>query len=254
MSWRLAHSLAQLRTQVNAAAPGRNKRSDGTIGDLAHSRTNSEHNPNPQGVVRAIDITHDPAGGCNGHKLAADAIAELDRRGIRAYVIFDGRIRSTYVARGVWRRYTGSNPHPTHVHISVLDGYDSRRVWDLPRFAAPAVVSMGGGMTAPIGGVRVQAKTVTSPAWPLPSKHLIGRNPHKRSTWHDGYGNDTTGRAAIKRFQQRLRDRGWSVTVDGYYGPDMVRLVAAFQRDQGLAVDSIVGPATWRAAWTNPIT
>ena len=257
MSWRLAKSLDQLRRQVNAAYPNRSKYADGTIGDAAHARTDSEHNPNSAGVVRAIDITHDPTNGVQGQRLANDVIAELDRRGVRGYVIHAGRIRSTYVQRGVWRRYGGSNPHNTHVHVSVLNGYDNTATWSLPTFApAPAVVSMGGGMTAPIGGARIPAKTATvkAPEWPLPPKHLIYHNPKRYSTWHDGHGNDTEGRAAIRTWQQRMRDRGWTITPDGYYGPDTHRTVGQFQAEKGLTVDHIIGPATWAAAWNSNIT
>ena len=36
MSWRVARSLLVLFDQLNAAAPGRSRSSDGTVGDLAH--------------------------------------------------------------------------------------------------------------------------------------------------------------------------------------------------------------------------
>ena len=249
MSWRLAKSLDQLRRQVNAAYPNRSKYADGTIGDAAHARTDSEHNPNSAGVVRAIDITHDPTNGVQGQRLANDVIAELDRRGVRGYVIHAGRIRSTYVQRGVWRRYGGSNPHNTHVHVSYITGYDNRAAWPLPTLTA-RVVSMGGGMSAPV----IVAKGTAAPDWPLPPKHLIYHNPKRYSTWHDGHGDDTEGRAAIRTWQQRMRDRGWSITPDGYYGPDTHRTVGQFQAEKGLTVDHIIGPATWAAAWNSNIT
>ena len=247
---RLCYALAQLRSQINTEFPGRSKASDGWIGDEAHARSKSEHNPNRAGVVRAIDITHDPSNGVDGHRLAADAIADLDRRGVSAYVIFRGRIRSTLVMRGVWRTYTGSNPHNTHVHISYITGYDNRATWPLPTLTA-RVLSMGGGMVAP---VIVVAKGTTAPAWPLPSSHLIYHDPRNRASWHDGHGTDVTGRAAIKTWQQRMRDRGWTITPDGYYGPATEKIVRDFQAEKGLHVDGIIGPDTWAAAWTSNIT
>ena len=250
---RLAHALAQLRTQVNQAFPGRGKASDGWIGDEAHAASNSEHNPNRAGVVRALDITHDPANGVDGALLAADAIAEMDRRGAAGYVIHAGRIRSTILMRGVWRKYSGSNPHNSHVHISYITNYDDRRAWDLPTLTR-RVVSLGGGMTSPIGKPTVVAKGSEAPAWPLPSSHLIYHNPRKRATWHDGHGDDTTGRAAIRTWQRRMKDRGWSITPDGFYGPATERVTRQFQAEKGLIVDGIIGPATWAAAWTSSIT
>ncbi len=63
MNWRLAKSLETLRSQVNAVHPNRSKESDGSIGNAEHSARESDHNPNSAGVVCAIDITPDPAGG-----------------------------------------------------------------------------------------------------------------------------------------------------------------------------------------------
>jgi peptidoglycan hydrolase-like protein with peptidoglycan-binding domain len=60
--------------------------------------------------------------------------------------------------------------------------------------------------------------------------------------------------AAVRAVQQRLRDRGWRITVDGVFGADTERIVRAFQADKGLTVDGIAGPDTWRALWTSPIT
>ena len=244
---RLAYALAQLRTQVNTAFPGRNKASDGWIGDAAHAATNSEHNPNRAGVVRALDITHDPSSGVDGHRLASDAIAELDRRGHAAYVIYRGRIRSTIVMRGIWRQYTGSNPHHTHVHISYITGYDDRRAWPLPSLTA---TSMGGGMTAPV----IIAKGTDAPTWPLPNSHLIYHNPRNYASWHDGHGQDIAGRAAIRAWQRRMKDRGWTITPDGFFGPATERIVRQFQAEKRLLVDGIIGPKTWAAAWTTPTT
>ena len=236
--WRVARALDVLRQQINTASPDRDKRLDGTIGDLAHQQGYSEHNPNSAGVVRAIDITHDPKNGVDGDRLAADVIAELDRRGVKAYVIWRGRIRSTYVAKGVWRTYRGSNPHNHHVHISYISGYDSTKPWDLSR---------GGQLV-----VNSDVPAVKAPPWPLPDGHLIYLNPKRYATWHDGQGNDTTGRAAIKQWQERMIERGWDLGkfgADGYYGPTSADVCKSFQEEKGLAVDGIVGPLTWSRTW-----
>lgn len=58
----------------------------------------------------------------------------------------------------------------------------------------------------------------------------------------------------IVTMQQRLKDRGWAITVDGIFGPKTETIVRAFQKEKGLAVDGIVGPITWNALWTKPIT
>ena len=242
--WRVARALDVLRQQINTAHPNRNKKADGTIGDIAHMRAGTgEHIPNAQGIVRAIDITHDPAGGVDGARLAQDAIDELDRRGHRGYVIFRGRIRSTYVSRGVWRVYRGSNPHNGHVHISYIDGYNDIRPWRLS-FTDTLVVNP-------------DVPTVKAPDYPLPAGHLIYYNPRKYATWHDGLGDDTTGRAAIKTWQERMIERGWNLGrggADGYYGDDANRVTRQFQEEKGLAIDGIIGAITWSAAFEAVVT
>lgn len=58
----------------------------------------------------------------------------------------------------------------------------------------------------------------------------------------------------VRQFQQRLRDRGWKIDVDGLFGPQTEKVVRAFQKDKRLAVDGIVGRNTWKAIWLSPIT
>ena len=59
--WRVAKCLLRLRDQINAKFPGRDKESDGTIGDQAHCPCRSDHCPNINdggvGVVTGMDIT-----------------------------------------------------------------------------------------------------------------------------------------------------------------------------------------------------
>lgn len=143
MAWRLAKSLETLRGQVNAAHPKRSKASDGTIGDAAHSSRASDHNPNSAGVVQAIDITHDPASGCDAAKLAGALVASKDAR--IKYIIWNKRIVASYATGGAmpwaWRPYTGSNPHDKHVHVSVSDDaakYDDAKPWLID--AKPAAI------------------------------------------------------------------------------------------------------------------
>lgn len=41
---------------------------------------------------------------------------------------------------------------------------------------------------------------------------------------------------------------------DGHYGPECRELIRAFQADQGLTRDGLLGRQTWDAAYRNPIT
>jgi len=55
---------------------------------------------------------------------------------------------------------------------------------------------------------------------------------------------------ATRLVQQRLKERGWTIAVDGVFGPQTNRIVKSFQAEKGLTVDGVVGPATWDALWT----
>lgn len=58
--------------------------------------------------------------------------------------------------------------------------------------------------------------------------------------------------SAVRQVQQRFAARGWKISVDGNFGPGTEAVVKSFQKEKGLHVDGIVGPATWRAMWTLP--
>lgn len=110
--WYVAPSLNRLLAEVNNRWPNRDKKSDGAIGDAAHSARDSDHNPNSRGSVNARDFDAD---GIDPMVLVNAAIR--DRR--TNYVIFNRQIWSR--SRGfVPRTYSGSNPHTGHVHVSIL--------------------------------------------------------------------------------------------------------------------------------------
>lgn len=135
IDWRVAKALLRLREQVNAKWPNRKKGSDGTIGDTSHQNSNSDHNPwVDEGVVTALDITHDPKTGPNAGTLAETIRTSQDSR--VKYIISNGRIANSSAignaAAWVWRKYNGSNPHTGHCHISVKSAkakYDNAADW-----------------------------------------------------------------------------------------------------------------------------
>ena len=137
MAWRVAKSLLTLREQVDAMAPNRNKSSDGTIGDQSHQSRNSDHNPNADGVVTAMDITNDPAHGVNARGIAEMLLLSRDPRikyVISNQQIFSSPAFSTSKPAWQWRHYSGANAHTQHVHISVLGDealYDDTREWPI---------------------------------------------------------------------------------------------------------------------------
>lgn len=135
---RLAKSLVTLYEQINRDFPNRKTTDDGSIGDLRHQATRSDHNPDASKIVRAMDITHDPLHGVDTYAIAEYLRTHPDPR-VR-YVISDSRIMGNEVyAKAnnakpyVWKRYTGSNAHDRHIHISVESApklYDDASLWD----------------------------------------------------------------------------------------------------------------------------
>jgi lysozyme family protein len=212
MAWRLAKSLERLRAQVNAAVPGRSKASDGSIGDAAHASRASDHNPyikdkNGVGVVRAIDITHDPKGGFDSYKFADHLRVTGDKR-IR-YIISNYRIANPGQP---WRKYTGANPHDHHVHISVSENaalYDDAKNWDI-----------GLGKASITDRVIASVAEILAPAKPAVLK--VGSKG-----------------AAVKELQTLL-----GITADGDFGAFTEKAVRAFQSANGLVVDGIAGSYT----------
>lgn len=65
---------------------------------------------------------------------------------------------------------------------------------------------------------------------------------------------DRTQGHGTRLWQAKMAQRGWSIEVDDIYGPQSARVCSAFQHEKGLDVDGIVGPVTWHATWTAPIT
>jgi len=120
---KLCKSGQQLRLQIDDCYPDRDRTSDGWIGDTRHSARPSDHNPDEQGIVRAIDIDRDLSGKAKPDLMpdVADQIrlyAKSKASGGRiSYIIFDSKIASS--KKGwAWRPYDGINKHNHHCHIS----------------------------------------------------------------------------------------------------------------------------------------
>jgi len=120
---KLSKSATQLREQFDDSFPERDRASDGWIADVRHMRAGkSDHIPDAQGWVRAIDIDADLSGRSKPEIMPdlADEIrkyAKSDTKKRIAYIIFNGRIASPILG-WKWRKYTGANKHTKHAHIS----------------------------------------------------------------------------------------------------------------------------------------
>jgi len=56
---------------------------------------------------------------------------------------------------------------------------------------------------------------------------------------------------AVRELQQALVNKGYSLSVDGAFGPMTKNAVISFQRSVGIAADGIVGPVTWSKLGTS---
>ncbi len=104
-------AIAVLR-QATALSPLRKKASDGLLPSATHLKAspNSDHN-----TGLAVDLTHDPKHGID----CAEIFQKLKDDDRVSYLIFCGKIWSRDKAKQGDRKYTGSNPHNKHLHISI---------------------------------------------------------------------------------------------------------------------------------------
>ena len=56
---------------------------------------------------------------------------------------------------------------------------------------------------------------------------------------------------SVRTLQQRLCSLGYSVSIDGNFGPGTSAAVKSCQQKKGLAGDGVVGPKTWAAIWSS---
>lgn len=221
----IARACTAALQQASSLWPKRRRSSDGTIGDQAHRARRSWHNPSkpdgtpdPDGVVYAFDLSHDPANGCDAHALVRAAVARRDRRVLQA--ISDRRIWTKARAAEGWRPYSGQNPHTKHAHVTVDPRFadDTSPWWVLPKPKTPAAI------------VR---RIVKRYRYRLPAAGVLER----------GSRGD-----AVRAVQERLGLTERKVGAGfGTFGPRTEAAVIAFQKSKKLRPDGVVGPITLRA-------
>jgi hypothetical protein len=131
-NWELTPGLQNLRKQINAAFPARDKTSDGTIGDAAHqAESASGHNPDStkgsrpewqdddaNADVRAWDMDSDLRFPGVSAQDVVDHLGELPGlSSVIRYMIFNRKI---YRASAGFApaAYTGASAHTEHIHFS----------------------------------------------------------------------------------------------------------------------------------------
>ena len=149
------------------------------------------------------------------------------------YVIYDGRIWSSYRAGEGWRTYTGGESHGDHLHISMAwNGAMKRTSWWTGKAAAidyGPCVKVEGDEAAPWSGPRSTPCPEPVSAMSLTGTPLLQR--------------DSTGPYVLQL--QRLLS---VEPVTGFFGPITEEAVRALQKARGLEVTGTTTDRTWAAA------
>ncbi len=252
---RLSAPLAQMRAEVNAANPARDKSSDGWISDAAHAARGyptTKHSPNPRGVVHAEDLDKDGI-----DMLRLIAIFQADPR---SHLWIHNR--QIALRREGWRRrvYTGPNPHDKHAHFEDEDASwteNDSRPWGYVGGTTP-VPTAGGGISrfATVRQSRAAsttARTLQRAANKLGARLVVDGVPGPRTvSWVRGFqtANHLTADGVVgpKTWaavaQALLNTAGQSLVVDGIFGDHSKAATRAVQERFGLAVDGVFGPHT----------
>lgn len=90
-----------------------------------------------------------------------------------------------------------------------------------------------------------------APAFPFPRGHWMGV-PDSNPKNHSGYYSKD--RPGIKLWQARMKARGWTIGVDGHFGPQSQKVAKQFQKQVKVAQDGLVGAVTFEKAWSAPVT
>lgn len=240
MAWRVAKSLDKLRSQVNAQWPNRDKSSDGTIGDERHQASTSDHNAwvkdGKMGVVTALDITNDPDSGPISDDLAEALKLSRDPR--IKYIISNAEICSGDGGPQpwVWRKYSGSNAHRKHLHLSVKSTktfYDSVKPW--------AITGKPAKFIEPVATIEDPDEEPEEPLNVQPVK--------------------TVPKISVETVQKRLDAIGYHEVggIDGVWGGKTAAAIAAFKNDRGVHGEPVIDQALTDAlddlplGWTRPI-
>ena len=237
---KLVKAGVTLRDQLNEAYPNRDKRSDGWIGDKAHQARKSDHNPDKNGWVHAIDIDENFGPGWKDGSTAkefADQLIQYARegkdKGRLKYVVYENSIASGTHPDKYWVWRKGNWGHTQHIHVSFTDNAEKDgSKFDLPIFRDEPEFETS------VGDLIAEANEPVS-GMPFPGVSFV--------QW--GKRNDY-----VKAMQAQLIARGFDIEHDasGNYFHKTRDAVKAFYNSIGLTSNGMkMGPKAWDRLFGN---
>jgi hypothetical protein len=89
---------------------------------------------------------------------------------------------------------------------------------------------------------RTRTKHGQRPSFPRwPGRFILLSSPRTRG-------------ADVEEWQTQMKKRRLKIPVDGVFDRSSEKVCLAFQEEQGLELDGVVGPITWAAAWDSPLS
>lgn len=229
-----------LRDQVNQRWPSRDKASDGWVGDAAHAArdgwgTNgkgSYHNPDPNGIVHAIDLDEDFFGkGKGGQKAAmefAQQLATYCREGKDggriAHIVYEDKVASATANN--WHFRGSGYGHTHHIHISFTNKADK----DGSKFRLPIF----------------ENEEKPKPPAPKP-QNKVPAYPGRSKLQFKQKNTD------VRDLQKQLIKKGFEIPngATGFYGDQTVSAVKKFYSSIGKVKDGkALDPAGWNVLWS----
>ena len=214
----------------------------------------------------AVDMSHGENWAANFVRDGDRAWAQANYNGAAISIAFctpggaaSGWSRSTWLSKGAMLTAAGRlagelsrqfNIPRTQLSSSSAQG-SGRGFCEHKNFGAGGGSHLDCGNGFPMDRIIEIAGGASGPA-PSPPQTGGGAAP-KMSVDYFGRSRNSTV-PDVRTWQQKMRDRGWSISVDQQFGPASEDVCKKFQREKGLAVDGLVGPQTWNTTWNAPVT
>ena len=170
--------------------------------------------------------------------LTADSGRKARRLGVM-YVIYNRKIWSSYRAQDGWRAYTGSDPHTSHIHVSLSWAGARGRT----SFWTGHVAPVDYGPCAVFRGQMALLRHRPNPQpCPVPAQRV-------RRSSHDSAMYGASGKQAVRNAQRLL-----GIAVTGSFDSATWAAVKRYQRAHDLPVTGVLDNPTWASLAPQSVT